>query len=209
MIKGPSEHPNLVVENPSQETYLTPTNKTFHKEVEQSAIYSDIEFHCLKEKSNGLILTSECDILHHTRDNYVLMARTCPVGEIFFYWLFTSKGYPEEEIAGKKPIGAELPKRKKIISEFTELYLKNKTFAYYFVPGCNGVLEPSFICFEITQSLPIKSLVPENKLCVLLSPFREAVPAHFSAYIGRVGTPSYKDSYLKELVDGICKMKDP
>lgn len=205
MTGTPSEHPEVSVTDAEKQVFFAES----HDKVEQSAIYSDIHFHCINEKSPGIVLTSQCDIQRSEPNNYVLLARLVPVAEVFTYWLVTKHGYSEEVVFGEEPIPPGKSQRKSIIKEFTDIYLKNKTVAYYYLPAFRTSLSDSFVCCEITVCVAIKELDTKQKLCVLRSPFREAVPSFYSAYIGRIGTAQHKVEALYGILDKACKLRDP
>lgn len=202
----PSEHPKQIIGPPFEEVYLTPSDPKFLPDTEQSAIYDDIHFACLNEKYKGIILTSECDLVQGTSDDYVLVARICPIGLIWAWWLKTKKGYSEKEILGEETLSKG--KKKDILKDFN-YYIENRTHQYHFLPENSGVFDASFVCFDITECLQVKRFDPKKKICVLKSPFREAVPARYSAYIGRVGTAAIENSYKKRVLDSVCKLKNP
>lgn len=206
MNRTPSDYPNEFIENIPEEVF----NCNCHQEVEQSAIYSDIKFHCYEnpENGHGIILTSQCDIERFTSEDYILVARLAPVAEVFSYWLQVKNNFTEEEISGEVPIPEQKTKRKGILKNFKNKYMQNQTFAYYYLPCFEENFPHSFVCFEITECLPVRKLKPENKICVLRSPFREAVPTHYASYIGRIGVPPYREEFLSELLNGICKLRD-
>ena len=112
------------------------------------------------------------------------------------------------EILGIAAIGRDKAKRSSVLKSFIKTFLHNKSFEYYYLPALDDGFPDSFVCFEITECLPIRLLKPEGKLCVLRSPFREAVPAHYAAYIGRIGTPRFKDQFLTEMLGKICQLRD-
>ncbi len=203
MTRTPSEHSILTVEDVTQDFYLLDCNA----HVEQSAIYGEVTFSALGVASLGIVLTAQCDIEDAASTNYLLVARVVPMGMIFATWL-ERKGYSEGEMRGDVPIGPERAKCNSLFREFSETYLRNKALKYYLLPALDGKFATSVISFEITQCTQIQSIERLPKLCVLRSPFREAVPAHYSAYIGRVGTPRLSDDYLRAEFNSFCKMKD-
>ncbi len=203
----PSEHPKQIIVPPFDEVYLTPSDPKFLPETEQSAIYDDIHFNCLSENCKGIILTSECDLVQGSPDDYVLVARICPIGLIWAWWLKTKKDYSDNEIIGEEPLSRG--KRKDILEEFSKYYINNRTHQYHFLPENSGAIDASFICFELTECMQVKNFDPSKKICVLKSPFREAVPTRYSAYIGRIGTSAIDNSYKKTALDSVCKLKNP
>ena len=204
MSATPSEHPLSIVENVRELVYLT----DFHDQIEQSAIYEDVHFSSVGEKDFAIVLTSQCDIQGHSPNNYVLVARIVPVGEVFVYWLVEKNQYTEDEALGRIPVAKEKKRRSSLVKEFANTYLRNETFAYFFLPEIESKMDPSLICFEITECMILSKLQQHEKVAVLRSPFREAVPSHYSAYIGRTGTPSFDKRYLQEVVNHHCKVQD-
>lgn len=94
MIQPPSQHPLIIIDDPMKDFY----ELEFHSDVEQSAIYSNIEFHCIREQGFGIVLTSQCDIQFSHPLKYMLLARIAPVSEIYFLWLMEKKKIPDNEI---------------------------------------------------------------------------------------------------------------
>ncbi len=204
VVRTPTEHPLQIVENVTDQVYKTEANRF----VEQSAVYSKVPFGALdNEECHGIVLTAQCDIEDYASSNYVLLARVAPIGEIFGHWLLTKNRYSEAEILGEVPVGDNKPQRKSVCHEFVSKYLNNKTFQYYFLPALADSLPPSFACFEITQCMRIGQIEQLEKVCVLRSPFREAVPSYYSACIGRVGTPVFTKEYLRQTLDAICRIQ--
>lgn len=203
MILLPSEHPTEILQNPSGEVYLP----DFHEHVEQSAIYEKIRFTAVGEEDAGIVLTSQCDIQDSDESSYVLVARITSVGELLLYWLVEKNKYTEAQALGKEAIPKDRKQRNSLVKDFTEAYLKNKTFQYHFLPEIPEKMKASLICFDITQCMTVKELTALNKVAVLKSPFRESVPAHFSAFIGRIGTPAIDHDYLIEVVSKQCSIK--
>lgn len=201
----PSEYPKEYIENYVEQIYKFDC----HQYVEQSAIYSDIYFHAKGENRPGIILTPQCDIQKYTPENYILLAQLSPVVEIFLEWLVDKKKYSEDEVFGKITMDKNKPKRKGTIKEFVNEFLHNEKNSYFFLPGINGKFTHSFVCCDITECILIKDLNGKNKICVLRSPFREAIPSHFTSYICRVGIPRFKDDFLNDIVDQICRLRDP
>ena len=188
VTRTPSEHSQQYIESVADQVYKLDVNEF----AEQSAIYRDVPFNVLGDiKSLGIVLTAQCDIERWSGANYVLVARMAPVAAIFGYWLKTKMKYSEPEIMGEVPVAAEKSKRRKVCEAFIDKYMGNKTFQYYFLPGLNGHIDASFVCCEITQCVQIKHIEQLEKVCVLRSPFREAVPSYYSAFIGRIGTPPF------------------
>lgn len=196
----PSEHATEIVSNPSSDLYLS----TFHPHVEQSAIYRGILFTAVDEKDFGIVLTSQCDIQNNTANNHLLVARIVPVGEFFAYWVHTKNGYTVDEAYGKALPPKDKPQRGRLVREFADNYLKNQTMGYHFLPEIKEIMKGSLICFDITECMMIKDIASQEKIAVLKSPFRESVPAHYSAYAGRIGTPAIERKYLRTVVDDQC-----
>lgn len=200
----PSQHSFETITHPVNQVY----NFNCHGQIEQSAIYLNVSFECVNENSPAIILSSQCDLMPHSPQSYILLARLVPVAEIFLYWLESMNDYSEDEIFGNIPIASNKKKRKGIILDFCKMYLRGHTFGYYYLPEIEGKIEHSLVCFEITKCVSMQEIDDKEKLCVLKSPFREAVPARFAAYMGRIGTPQYQEEYLRTLMDNICQMKD-
>jgi hypothetical protein len=199
----PSEYPNLDITNAETQVYMSDG----HGAVEQSAIYKDVSFHCLGETSLGIVLTAQCDIARAKPASYLLLARLTSVERMFSYWAIEEKRLSEEEVDGSAAI-ATGKLRKNLIREFVSKYMENKTFQYYYLPALPGKIPASLICCDVTVCVAVKSLQSQDKLCVLRSPFREAVPAYYAAYIGRVGTPQHQPDSLTSVVESICKVQD-
>lgn len=203
MNQGPSENLDLVMTIPSDSIY----RNSIHDKVEQSAIYSNILFQSIPEKSNGIVLTCQCDFIGDNKTDYVLLARVADLEMFFYYWLSLNR-YPGKVIAGEKPIPEKLKNRDNILQMFVNRYMMNKTYGYYFLPKLNNKLSNSLITFDTTTCISVDKLKPGNKICVLKSPFRECVPAKYGAFIGRIGTPDYPKKFLRDIADSICKLRD-
>ena len=125
--------------------------------------------------------------------------------------LLYKNGYTGKEIRGEIAIisGQFKKKRETWVQKFKNDYLSNNTHAFYFLPKLNTTLEePSLVNFEVTSCVRGTDLEKLKKICVLKSPFREAVPAKYAAYIGRIGTPSCNESYLSQVASSVCKLRD-
>lgn len=206
MTIDPSEHPAEILRNPPDEFYIPDA----HGRIEQSAIYTGVSFSAIGEKDNAIVLTSQCDIQGSSANEFVLLARVISLEEFILFYLVEQNNYTEEEALGERAIESGKKKtRKTIISNLMSSYMKNQVFQYYFIPALNGVLEPSMITFDVTQCISIGNLETHSKVAVPRSPFREAVPSHYSAYIGRIGTPRLDKDYLKSVVESGCKIVDP
>lgn len=196
MILTPSEHPNLIIKEPSKEFYISPG----HLDAEQSAIYGDIEFHCIGERSLGIVLSSQCDISFSQPLTYILLSRIAPVLEIYLLWLMEKKKIPDHEIEK-----AREEKNDQMIlkysDDFTNSYLKNKKYQYHFLPELPKHFQNSLICFDLVTCVKRQELRSEKKICVLKSPFREEVPSRYSCYAGRIGTADFEESHLAEVVE--------
>lgn len=206
MSNTPSEHPNDVLSDPSRDFYLPSTR--LHQRIEQSAIYADIQFDSIGEPDNAILLTSQCDIGFASSNELVLLARVISLEEFILYYLMEKNSYSEEEALGTKPVTVPKKRREMVINNLLSSYMKNDTFQYYFIPALNGVLEPSMITFDVVQCKRVESLQSVKKIAVPVSPFREAIPTRYSAYIGRIGTPSLDKSYLRKVVEDGCLVVD-
>lgn len=205
IIRTSSEYPQQYVDNVADQVYHT---SGVNKHVEQSAIYKDVPFNAQGGyKSLGIILNAQCDIEKYTDNNYMHIARIQPIAGAFGFWLEKAKKYTEDEILGDAPVALEKTKRPGVCKEFTRLYLRNKVVNYYFLPHLAGVIDASFVCCEITQCIQVKDIEKLEKVCVLKSPFREAVPVHYAAYIGRIGTPVFRENDLLATLNAICKIQ--
>lgn len=202
MTPNPSEHPASSSSDALHSFYLN----NFHNNVEQSAIYRDVHFSSVNESDFAIVLTSQCDIQEHRPNNYVLLARIVPIGEVFVFWLIEKYGYTDDEATGKVSVQNGKAQRKSLAKVFADSYLRNETFAYHYLPKNESVLPPSLICFEITECISISNLLKHKKVAVPHSPYREAIPAHFSAYIGRIGTPPNDKESLRKIVYVSCKI---
>lgn len=182
--------------------------KCFSDDVEQSAIYSDVDFRVIDEKGAGIVLTPECDIQQQKVET-VLLARIVPLVDILEYWL-VKKGLSHGVISGLEPLPDTGPRRKGLVKEFSKIYMTNRALQYFFLPGLDEVLDDSFVCYDITVTTKIDILASENKkLALLRSPFKEAVPVHFAAFMGRVGLPAVSNETLEEVVSTACRLTEP
>lgn len=204
MTIAPSEHPAEVLANPPEEFYFPKR----HDNIEQSAIYKDVHFSVIEEQDNAIVLTSQCDIEGSSPSKYVLVARVITVEEFILLYLHQN-GYTDEEALGESAVRKEKKKRQGIINNLMSSYMKNDTFQYFFIPALKDILEPSMITFDVTQCISIQNIEAQAKMAVPRSPFREAIPSHYSAYIGRIGTPPLDKEYLKSVVESGCKIVDP
>jgi len=204
MNRLPSEYPFEFVEDVAQQVYKS----DYGPQVEQSAIFEGVHFDSIAESNLGIVLTSHCDIQRYSDSSYVLLARLAPVKEVFAYWLITDHDYSEEEALGEMPVAKGKKTRKEVCRIFLNSYLRNRTFRYFFLPELQGILDGSLICFEITTCIRLSRLSDLRKVCVLRSPFREAVAAHYSAYMGRVGTPALKEDVLHGCIESICRIRN-
>lgn len=201
MIALPSEHSSEAVDEDRIQFYLD----DFDQRAEQSAIYDGISFRAVGEIDNGIVLTPQCDI---GDAGYVLLARIVSVGEIFLYWLVEKNRYTDEEAMGHVAVAKDKKKRRALVKNFSDSYLKNETFGYYYLPAIEDLTQDSLVAFEITECLGVEELKKYKKIAVLKSPFREAVPSHFSGYIGRIGTPRFDVEVLRAAVDSQCRIID-
>lgn len=205
VTRTPSEYPQQYVDNVVEQVYNT---GGVNQHVEQSAIYEDVPFDAQGGyKSLGIVLNAQCDIETTTDNSYMLVARIQPIAGVFGLWLEKAMKYTEDEILGATPVAPEKKKRRKVCEEFAKTYLRNKVVKYYFLPELPGVMFASFVCCEITQCIQVKEIEQLKKVCVLRSPFREAVPTHYSSFIGRVGTPVFQENDLLTTLDTICKIQ--
>lgn len=204
MNTTPSQYPSPTVSNLADQVYMQPSHGT----VEQSAIYENVHFTSVDENCHAIVLTSQCDIQTADPSSYILIARIAPVACIFNWWLITQNGYTDEEVQGNVRTGGNKKKRKNVTKDFAGSYMRNQTFAYYFLPEIESRMPASFVCCDITECVRKDELEHHNKIAVLRSPFREAVPTHFAAYIGRIGTPSFGTDYLLAEVERVCKLQD-
>jgi len=205
VIRIPSEYPLQYVDNVAGQVYKVDAEPY----VEQSALYEDVPFVAQDRfKSLGIVLSAQCDIERFTDNSYLLVARIQPIAGAFGLWLEEEKKYTEAEILGDAPVDPTKTKRQGVCKDFTKTYLRNKVVKYYFLPELPGVIKASFVCCEITQCIQVKDIEKLKKVCVLRSPFREAVPAHYAAYIGRVGTPVFREDDLLDTLYSICKIQE-
>lgn len=204
-LRVPSAFPAQFIEKPAEEVYRT---ADVNEHVEQSAIYADVPFGAQGGyKSLGIVLTAQCDIERFTDDSYMLVARVQPIDGVFGLWLEKSLKYTEAEILGDVPVAAGKTERKRACEQFAVKYLRNRVVKYYFLPKLPDAIAASLVCCEITQCIQVKEIEQLRKVCVLCSPFREAVPVHYAAYIGRIGTPVFTDEQLMATLDSICKIQ--
>jgi hypothetical protein len=182
---------------PDEEIYDTifPANT-----IQQSSIYRGIHFTSINYTGLGIVLTPECDILNKKKANTVLMAQILPAEQILNYFLEEDKNANLEHVMDQLEKSKEKAKLSGLLKEFSDLYLKNRTFSYYFLPKLQASFGHSLVHFPITQNVPTSDLVDQNKICLLKSPFRAAVPVHYATYIGRIGTPDFKDDFFLEVM---------
>jgi len=175
----------------------------FDQNPDQSAIYEKVHFIPLKEDSPAIVLTPVCDIGTKGAD-CLTVARIIPIKPVFEFFLYKS-GLTEEEIMGISVIKGDT--KRNLHSTFQDQYLKNRTARYHFLPGLKGVIDNSFVSFEMIQTIHYDELKKIKKIAVLKSPWRESVPARYAAYCLRIGTPDYSASFFESVLGEISFLK--
>lgn len=202
---GPSDHPSQIIGDPTNDLYLL----EFHGEVEQSAIYGNVDF-LIVGRRYGIILTAQCEITQSTGDS-VLLAPLLPAMDVMEKWLINpgrKKPLTLEEARGETRVSKSKSNRSDTISNFANSFLRNNTYGYHFLPEIEGAFPHSFVSFGHTALLRIRDLGPGEKVCVLKHPFRSAVPSRFAAFAGRIGTPEFGKKYLVDIATGLCKIRN-
>ena len=174
----------------------------FDAEVDQSAIYAEITFTCIGKPSYAIVLTPICDIATK-KLSYITLAQIIPANIIYEMILFNEK-LSEQQMIGVEAVGSG--KLKHIKDEFLKNYLKNRVYRYHFLPKLNGILDNSFIDFQVVQTFSIEELIKHKKTAVLKSPWRESIPARYAAYSVRIGTPDFSDNLFDSIHNEISEL---
>jgi len=179
----------------------------FDDRIEQSAIYKEVFFPCIKKTIVGIVLTPVCDIYQDKAD-FIRMAGFIPAELIFEKWLQKKYAYTDEQIAGITPL-----KNKKKVSNthtsFVNDLLKQREIRYHFISSCRDEFPHSFVDFQLVESLPLSDVNKSNKVAVMKSPWKQSVLARYAAYCGRVGTKEYSTSLTDLIMNRISRLTWP
>lgn len=176
----------------------------FHASIEQSAIYSDVLFECVREKLPAIVLTPQCSILHPRGELLLTVSGVFPAAIVFEQFL-KKKDLPEVQIAGLEPA----PKKpyEGFSKEFKQYYLKNRVLEFHFLPAYKNTLPHSFVDFRIVKTLEAKELTRRKKIAVLKPPWRECVPSRYAAYSLRVGVREFADDLLDNVIEKVSTVR--
>jgi len=176
--------------------------KDFDQEIDQSAIYENINFTCVGKAYPGIVLTPICDIITK-RAPYLKVVQIIPAKWVYEKFLL-SKNLTEKQMIGvdnvpSKQLGA-------IKREFMTQYIGNRTYRYHFLPKLENIVDNSFIDFQMVQTIYPEDLEKHRKIAALRSPWRESVPSRYAAYCLRIGTPRYSKEFLNTIFDSISSL---
>lgn len=172
-------------------------------EIDQSAIYENVLFTCVKKEYPGVVLTPICDIISQ-KAKYVKLAQIVPTEDVYNKFL-VSRGLSDDEIVGA--VAIKNKKMRAIKKDFTEQYLQNRTYRYHFLPKLSTVIDYSFIDFQMVQTIYPQDLEKYKKIAALKSPWRESIPSRYAAYCLRIGTPEYSGSFLDSTFENFSDLK--
>jgi hypothetical protein len=176
---------------------------SFDDSIEQSAIYNQVFFECVGQNLPAIVLTPRCDILHPRGELLLTVSGVFPASIVFEEFL-RKKGLREDQIAGLEPT----PKSnyRGFPKEFKDYYLKNRTLEFHFLPAYKDKLPHSFVDFRVVKTLLSQELDDKNKIAVLISPWRESVPARYAAYSLRVGVADFATEFLEAVIGEISTL---
>jgi len=80
---------------------------------------------------------------------------------------------------------------------------------YHWLPPLVGSKRPLIADFQSVTSLTQEDLEGAQIVAALESPYREALPTRYAAYMGRVGTPDYPVAHVQEWVDRTIEVLFP
>ena len=159
-------------------------------------------FYATDETNLGLVLTPACDF----EQRKVELVQLCLLRDAFqtiealIRWDWKGMGLVNAEgnlIPG--PLGKT--KEKDLSSSLRQL-IHQRFPRYHWLPPLQGSQRPIIADFQVVASLHHEELESTNIVAALESPFREAVPARYAAYMGRVGTPDYSQADIDSWVGG-------
>lgn len=177
---------------------------SFDDSIEQSAIYNQVFFESVSQELPAIVLTPRCEILHPKGELLVTVSGVFPASIVFEQFL-RKKGLPQDQI-----VGSELTPKSKykgFPKEFKDYYFKNRVLEFHFLPAYKGKLPHSFVDFRVVKTLLPEELHDKNKISVLISPWRESVPARYAAYSLRVGVKDFADDFLEDVLKDISTLQ--
>lgn len=175
-------------------------------DVEQSAIYKGVHFSCINEEIFGIVVTPACDI-YWKKAQYVKMAGILPAEQVFFAWL-EKNGCTRDEIGGIVAVRSK-KRFNNLHNNFAEWYIGNREIRYHFLPSYQDILPHSFVDFQLVESLYPDSTKKLEKIAVLKSRWKEAIPARYASYCGRIGTKDYSKKLVGDIINQVSDLKCP
>lgn len=179
------------------------------EKIDQSVIVDDVYFYCVDERMPAVVLNPACDFEQDKAE----LVQFCGLTDA---WEFIS------ELLHSDWDGLKLVESGGLISREALSIGKAKSFAnrvrqlarqqyprfHWFTP-LPGSDRPLVADFQVLAALPFKEVADLPKLASLRSPFREQVPARYSTYMNRVGTPDFSEALLKDWVSSVTDLLFP
>ncbi len=191
-----------LIEQPTIDDEKEAYEDKVNESIEQSAIYANVEFACLKKKCLAVVLTPICDIATK-RCPYLTLAPIIPAQIIYDTFLLKNQ-ITDEQILGVISVTAK--QFKSLKEDFIDQYIRNNVYRYHFMPRLEKIFDSSFVDFQVVQTFSVDEF-KYSKIALLKSPWREAVPSRYAAYCLRIGTPNYSDTLLESFYQGISHLK--
>ena len=177
--------------------------KKFDVKIDQSVIYNDVYFGCLGIKCPAIVLTPVCEIVAKKVD-FITIAQIVQARSVYEFFL-SKNSLTQEQILGVDVVKEGT--KTKLNEKFIDLYIGNRTYQYHFLPKKEKIIEHSFVCFEIVQTLSCAELQKQKKIAVLKSPWRESLPSRYASYSLRIGTPRYSKEFLERIIQDVTYWK--
>ncbi|MBI5699444.1 hypothetical protein HZC35_03930 [Candidatus Saganbacteria bacterium] len=182
--------------------YAAPKEK-----IDQSDIFKNIYFHSIDNTQEAILITPICD-MYQGKADYLIFCGVFLFNEIIMKFIekcwkeeippiFTSKKR-YEELSGSQ--------KKNVSKRIAELRSNFHFPRYHWLDPFPGEEESHIIDFQCLASINIDEFAESDhyeRLFSINSPYREQIPARYSAYMSRVGTPDSKES--EKIIDHASK----
>lgn len=147
--------------------------------VDQSVLVKNVYFYSTDDKRNRVVLTPTCDFAQ----GKVEYVQICALVEASVFIKNLRK------TDWQRSNGKDLQNKIKDLA-------KQKYPRYHWLNPPPNLTEPFIVDFQNIATLPIAEVEQLEIIAYLASPFREQLPARYSAYMSRIGTPDQSENDL-------------
>lgn len=154
--------------------------------IDQGVIIDSVYFYGLDQNHKGFVLTPACDFAQNKAE-LVQICALLPAPLLI--------GNLRTTIWSRQNLSNVRGNIKNII--------KQKIPRYHWLSPPSEISTALVADFQIITSIPFVELENLPLLAELNSPFREQIPARYSAYMGRVGTPDFNRNTIDGWTDSI------